>query len=117
MYYTFVSDCLTNRRDRRIIEAYCSVTTRCWGLGHLSLPKDTASAFDYVRNYFRPRSRMGEFVSLSERRQLFVNRVQQLQSIFQAAFRNDRFGKSAAIAYACRHWSSHRRHFLSLNLP
>jgi hypothetical protein len=30
--------------------------------------------------------RMGDFVSLSERRQLFVNRVQQMQSIFQAAY-------------------------------
>lgn len=42
-------------------------------------------AFDEVHNYFRSRSRMREFVSPSERRQMFVSQVQQLQSIFQVA--------------------------------
>ncbi len=55
------------------------------GFGAFESAKRFCQAFDEVRNYFRPRSRMMEFVSLSERRQLFVNRVQQLQSIFQAA--------------------------------
>jgi transposase-like protein len=55
------------------------------GFGAFELAKQFCQAFDEVRNFFRPRKRMGEFVSLSEKRQLFVSRVQQLQSIFQAA--------------------------------
>lgn len=44
-------------------------------------------AFDEMRNFFRPRSRMGEpqRVSLSARREQFVARVQELQDVFQAA--------------------------------
>jgi hypothetical protein len=55
------------------------------GFGNFKSAKRFCQTFDEVRNFFRSRTRMGEFVSLSERRQLFVNRIQQLQSIFQAA--------------------------------
>lgn len=79
-----VSDCLTNRIEqdhRGIKQRYYPML----GFGTFESAQRYCQAFDEVRNFFRPRRRMGEFVSLSQRRQLFVNRVQQLQSIFQAA--------------------------------
>lgn len=79
-----VSDCLTNRIEqdhRGIKQRYYPMQ----GFGAFDSAKRFCQAFDEVRNYFRPRQRMREFVSLSERRHLFLNRVQQLQSIFQAA--------------------------------
>jgi transposase-like protein len=79
-----VSDCLTNRIEqdhRGIKQRYYPML----GFGAFESAQRYCQAFDEVRNYFRPRSRMGELVSLSERRNLFVNRVQQLQSIFQSA--------------------------------
>jgi putative transposase len=39
-------------------------------------------AFDEVRNYFRPRTQMGEEWSLSERRERFVSRYLRLQDQF-----------------------------------
>lgn len=79
-----VSDCLTNRIEqdhRGIKQRYYPML----GFGTFESAQRYCQAFDEVRNFFRPRRRMGEFVSLSQRRQLFVNRVQQLQSIFQTA--------------------------------
>lgn len=79
-----VSDCLTNRIEqehRGIKQRYYPML----GFGPFESAQRFCQAFDEVRNYSRPRSRMKEFVSLSERRNLFVNRVQQLESIFQAA--------------------------------
>ncbi len=79
-----VSDCLTNRIEqdhRGVKQRYYPML----GFGAFESAKRYCQAFDEVRNFFRSRSRMREFVSLSERRQLFVNQVQQLQSIFQAA--------------------------------
>jgi len=79
-----VSDCLTNRIEqdhRGIKQRYYPML----GVGAFESAKRFCQAFDEVRNYFRPRSQMKEFVSLFERRNLFVNRVQQLQSIFHAA--------------------------------
>jgi hypothetical protein len=55
------------------------------GFGAFESAKRFCQAFDEVRNFFRFRRRMMECVSLSKRRQLFVNRIQQMQSIFQAA--------------------------------
>jgi transposase-like protein len=78
----WVSDCLTNRieQDQRgIKQRYYPML----GFGAFESAQRYCQAFDEVGNYFWPHSRMGEFVSLSERRNLFVNRVQQLQSIFE----------------------------------
>ncbi|WP_250126397.1 IS6 family transposase [Chroococcidiopsis sp. CCMEE 29] len=79
-----VSDCLTNRIEqdhRGIKQRYYPML----GFGAFGSAKRYCLCFDEIRNYFRPRRRMREFVSLSQRRDLFVNRVQQLRSIFQAA--------------------------------
>lgn len=76
------------------------------GFGAFSSAKRFCQAFDEVRNYFRPLSRMREFVSLSERRHLFVNGVQQLQSIFQAVFATKGKG-SAAFAEVVAISSTH----------
>jgi hypothetical protein len=42
-------------------------------------------AFDELRNYLCPRSRMGEVVSLLEQRQMFLQRLAILQTLMQAA--------------------------------
>ena len=79
-----VSDCLTNRIEqdhRGIKQRYYPML----GFGAFESAQRYCQAFDEIRSYFRPRRRMREFVSLSQRRDLFVNRVQQLQSIFQTA--------------------------------
>ena len=79
-----VSDCLTNRIEqdhRGIKQRYYPML----GFRNFESAKRYSQAFDEVRNFFRSRTCMGEFVSLPERRQLFVNRVQQMQSIFQTA--------------------------------
>ncbi|HEY9659930.1 MAG TPA: DDE-type integrase/transposase/recombinase [Allocoleopsis sp.] len=43
------------------------------------------SAYDEGRNFIRPQRYMTEVVSLSEKRELFLERVDELQLIFQAA--------------------------------
>jgi transposase-like protein len=40
---------------------------------------------DELRNYLRPHRFMGETISLSERRQVFLNRLVALQTLLQAA--------------------------------
>jgi len=42
------------------------------------------SAFDEVRQYFRPRRRRKQFVSLARQRQLLVAKVQSLEACFLA---------------------------------
>ena len=42
-------------------------------------------AFEEVRQYFRPRVKQNQFVSLSKCRKQFISRVQQLEQMFQAA--------------------------------
>ncbi|WP_250126614.1 IS6 family transposase [Chroococcidiopsis sp. CCMEE 29] len=79
-----VSDCLTNRIEqdhRGLKQRYYPML----GFKTFASAKRYCQAFDEVRNYFRPRSRMTEFVSLSTRRERFVTRVQKLQEIFQTA--------------------------------
>jgi transposase-like protein len=79
-----VGDCLTNRieQDHRGIKQryYLMLCFKTFASA-----KRYCQAFDEVRNFFRSRSRMGEFVSLSTIREQFVTRVQQLQADFQAA--------------------------------
>jgi putative transposase len=43
------------------------------------------SAFDELRNYFRPRRIMGESISLAERRRVFLDRLVALQALPQTA--------------------------------
>jgi transposase-like protein len=79
-----VSDCLTNRIEqdhRGIKQRYYPML----GFKTFASAKRYCQAFDEVRNFFRSRSRMGEFVSLSTRREQFVTRVQELQKDFLAA--------------------------------
>ncbi len=79
-----VGDCLTNRIEqdhRGIKQRYYPML--CFKT--FASAKRYCQAFDEVRNFFRSRSRMGEFVSLSTIREQFVTRVQQLQADFQAA--------------------------------
>lgn len=54
------------------------------GLGAFESGKQFCQAFDEVRQFFRPRARMTEFVSLSEQRERFVERVDELQALFEA---------------------------------
>lgn len=42
-------------------------------------------AFEEIRQYFRPRSKQNQFVSLSKCRNQFVSRVRKLEQMFQAA--------------------------------
>jgi putative transposase len=54
------------------------------GFGAFESAKRFCAAFEEVRQYLRPRSQMTESVSLSERRERFVDRVQRLEAMFQA---------------------------------
>ena len=55
------------------------------GFGAFESAKRFCQAFDEVRQFFRPRQRMAEFVSLPDRREHFLQRVDALQEIFEAA--------------------------------
>ena len=55
------------------------------GFGAVESARRFCQAYDEVRNYFRARRRMGEVVSLAERRQQYLTRVEVLQTMFQAA--------------------------------
>lgn len=79
-----VSDCLTNRIEqdhRGIKQRYYPML----GFKTFESAQRYCQAFDEVRSFLRPRSRMGEFVSLSTKREQFVTRVQEMQKGFQAA--------------------------------
>jgi putative transposase len=55
------------------------------GFGAFPSAQRFCSAFDEVRQYFRPRRRRKQFVSLARQRQLFVTRVQSLPASFLAS--------------------------------
>jgi transposase-like protein len=55
------------------------------GFGAFESAKRFCAAFEEVRQFLRPRSRMTEFVCLSMRRSGFVERVQALEAMFQSA--------------------------------
>ncbi|MBV8885970.1 MAG: hypothetical protein JO235_18520 [Chroococcidiopsidaceae cyanobacterium CP_BM_RX_35] len=55
------------------------------GFGAFESAKRFCQAFDEVKQILRPRAKMAEFVSLSERRECFLTRVDELKEIFQAA--------------------------------
>jgi putative transposase len=55
-----------------------------FGFSAFESAKRFCEAFDELRNYFRARRTMNEFVSLPRRRELFVKRVQALRLMFLA---------------------------------
>ena len=55
------------------------------GFGAFESAKRFCQALDEGHQFFRPRQRMTEFVSLSDRREHFLQRVDALQEIFEAA--------------------------------
>ncbi len=55
------------------------------GFGEFEAAQRFCQAFDEVRNFLRPRSRMTEVVSLNERRERFLSKVSELEKIFFAA--------------------------------
>jgi hypothetical protein len=54
------------------------------GFGAYHSAQRFCSAFDEVRQYFRPRRKRKQFVSLARQRQQFLARVHVLQSSFLA---------------------------------
>jgi hypothetical protein len=62
------------------IRFFCGDETRL-GLKTLGGRKITA---DEMRNFFRPRTKMTELVSLLEQREQFLKRVDELEALFQA---------------------------------
>jgi transposase-like protein len=55
------------------------------GFGDFESAQRFCRFFDEVKNFFRPRLIMGEFVSLSQRRKIFLERVGILRQIFEGA--------------------------------
>ena len=55
------------------------------GFGTVEAAARFCCTFDEIRNYFRPRRRMGEAVSLLEQRQPFFQRLAALQTLIRAA--------------------------------
>ena len=55
------------------------------GFGAFESAQRFCQAYDEVRNFIRPQRYMTEVVSLTERRELFIERVNELQAVFQSA--------------------------------
>ena len=53
------------------------------GFGAIESAKRFCQAYDEVKQFLRPRVRMTELVSLSKQREQFVERVNELQELFQ----------------------------------
>lgn len=76
--------CLANpiEQDHRgIKQRYCPTL----GFGEFDSARRFCQAVDELRHFFRPPRRMAEFVSLCERREHFLKRVDELQVIFETA--------------------------------
>ncbi len=54
------------------------------GFGAIERAKRFCQAFDEVKQFLRPRTKMAEFVSLSKKRERFIERVSEVQEVFQA---------------------------------
>ena len=73
--------------NRRIEQDHRGIKQRYYptlGFGAFRSAQRFCSAFDEIRQYFRPRRRRKQFVSLARQRQLFVTKVQSLQARFLA---------------------------------
>lgn len=55
------------------------------GFGAVESARRFCRSYDEVRDHFRARQQMGDVVSLAERRQQFLTRIDALQTMFQAA--------------------------------
>jgi transposase-like protein len=55
------------------------------GFGAFESAKRFCQVFEELRQFLRPRERMAEFVSLSKQRKQFVERIDELQKLFQVA--------------------------------
>jgi putative transposase len=55
------------------------------GFGAFEAAQRFCQAVDEVRNFLRPRNQMGEFVSLSDRRNRFLDEIQELEVLFYSA--------------------------------
>ena len=74
--------------NRRIEQDHRGIKQRYYpmlGFGAFSSARRFCSAFEEVRQYFRPRRKRKQFVFLAQQRQQFVTRVQVLQSNFLAS--------------------------------
>jgi transposase-like protein len=54
------------------------------GFGAIERAKRFCQAFDEVKQFLRPRAKMTELVSLSKQRERFIERVSELEELFQA---------------------------------
>ena len=78
-----VRDCRGNpieQRHRGIKQRYYPTL----GFGEFESAQRFCQGYDEVRNFLRPQRYMTEVVSLSERRERFIEQVNELQVIFQA---------------------------------
>ncbi|MBD3884735.1 IS6 family transposase [Phormidium tenue FACHB-886] len=71
---------LIEQSHRGIKQRYYSML----GFGAIESAKRFCQAFDEVKQFLRPRTRMAELVSLSKQREQFVKRVNKLQELFRA---------------------------------
>jgi transposase-like protein len=75
-------------RENPIEQSHWGIKQRYYptlGFGAFESAQRFCQAYDEVRNFLRAQRYMTEVVSLSERRKLFLERVDELQVIFQAA--------------------------------
>jgi transposase-like protein len=73
--------------DNPIEQSHRGVKQRYYptlGFGSLESAKQFCQVFEEVRQFLRPRTRMAEFVSLSDQKERFLKRASELQAIFQA---------------------------------
>ncbi len=75
-------------RENPIEQSHRGIKQRYYptlGFGAFDSAERFCQAYDEVRNFMRPQRYMTEVVSLSERRERFIERISELQAIFQAA--------------------------------
>jgi len=73
--------------NRRIERNHCAVKQRYYpmlGFGALPSAQRFWQAFEEVRQYFRPRRKQNEVISLADARQQFLSRVLALEALFVA---------------------------------
>ncbi len=78
-----VRGCLGNP----IEQSHRGIKQRCYpmlGFGAIESAKRFCQAFDEVQQFLRPGIRMVEFVSLSKKRERFIEWISELPEIFQA---------------------------------
>src|SRR4051794_14319256 len=74
--------------NRRIEQDHRGIKQRYYpmlGFGAFASAQRFCRAFEEVRQYFRPRRKRKQFVSLPQRRQQFIKKVRVLQTLFAAA--------------------------------